>query len=80
MEHAIEEILDLFDKNQQELCFWLGDMEKNGWCEGSAIAAAQYWGHMCGLAAAAKELGNSELKDRIGSMSPRFYKGEYPTQ
>ena len=61
-----------FDSARADLIYWTGQYEKWRGVD-SLIAAAQKWGIMCGLAAAAPE-----LQPQLDAIDPRLYPSEYP--
>lgn len=69
---------EAFETAKNEYDFWIGELEQNGYDADNAIAAAQYYGQMIGIAKAEEELlSPSPLKDYIDSIKPRLYKEDY---
>lgn len=78
MSDAMIGIEDAFETAKNEYDFWTGEMDQFGYDIDNAIAAAQYYGQMVGIAKAMEELVSpSPLKDYVNSMSPRLYKEDY---
>jgi len=61
-----------FDSARADLEYWTAQYEQGRGID-DLIAAAQKWGIMCGLAAAAPE-----LKPQLDAIDPRLYPSEYP--
>jgi len=61
-----------FDSARADLEYWTAQYEQWRGVD-DLIAAAQKWGIMCGLAAAAPE-----LQPQLDAIDPRLYPSEYP--
>ena len=61
-----------FDSARADLEYWTAQYEQGRGVD-DLIAAAQKWGIMCGLAAAAPE-----LQPQLDAIDPRLYPSEYP--
>ena len=61
-----------FDSARADLEYWTAQYEQWRGVD-DLIAAAQKWGIMCGLAAAAPE-----LQPQLDAIAPRLYPSEYP--
>ena len=61
-----------FDSARADLEYWAAQYEQWRGVD-DLIAAAQKWGIMCGLAAAAPE-----LQPQLDAIAPRLYPSEYP--
>lgn len=61
-----------FDSARADLEYWTAQYERWRGVD-DLIAAAQKWGIMCGLAAAAPE-----LQPQLDAIDPRLYPSEYP--
>lgn len=65
-------VQDRFTEAKGNLEFWMAQYEKWRGVD-DLIAAAQNWGIMCGLTAAAPE-----LQPQLDAIEPRLYPSEYP--
>lgn len=74
-------IEDAFRIAKDEYDFWTGELEQNGYDVDNAIAAAQYYGQMVGIAAVEKEIYDpdiSPLSEIIRTMEkPKLYREDY---
>lgn len=72
----LDRIKDRFKEARQSFAFWSGQYDR-GRTPDDLIAAAQEWGIMCGLAAAALEMGDNDLTAEIDATDPRLFPHEY---
>lgn len=71
-------VTDRFKAAQSDLEYWTAQYKQTGSAD-DLIAAAQKWGIMCGLAAAAKQFGFSDLQTDLDKLTPQLYPAEYQT-
>lgn len=69
-------IRERFTQARERLLFWQKEYEKGRNVE-DLIAAAQQWGIMAGLAAAAQEIGSGELAAELERIEPKLYPRDY---
>lgn len=72
--NAILTVEDLFMEAKEQFEFWRNEIEKHGYNEDDAIAAAQHYGRMIGYASVNKELLGDEGLHEI--LSQMFENGE----
>lgn len=78
MSDAMIGLEEAFETAKDEYDFWTGELEQNGYDADNAIAAAQYYGQMVGIAKAEEEIiSPSPLKDHVDGIKPRLYKEDY---
>lgn len=76
IEGKAQAIRERFSQARDRLTFWQNEYEKGRNVE-DLIAAAQAWGVMAGLAAAAQEIGSEELAAELERIEPKLYPRDY---